>query len=93
METRGDFVVHFSRGPSWASLLLRAHAAGRLSPELLWSTLLAHADDLQDPDVASLLMHLPWPGETVALPASAPAPRERAPSDDWFVVDDGVGAA
>jgi hypothetical protein len=91
MADGSDFIVHFSRGPSWASLLMRAHAAGRLDAAMMWKVLLAHADDAQDPDVASLLMHLPWPGETVAV--APPAPREPRPSDDWFVVDDGVGAA
>jgi hypothetical protein len=86
----GDFVVHFTPGPSWVSLLLRAQAAGRIDSAQLWEVVLAHADSVSEPDVASLLMHLPWPGEK--RPATAPSQRPRAPSDDWFVVE-GLGVA
>ena len=84
--------MHFRTGSSWASLLLRARAAGRLDAELMWEVLLKHADDVDEPDVASLLMHLPWPGETVAMPSMA-ARETRASSDEFVLMDDGLGAA
>ena len=58
----------------------------------MWEVLLTHADDIDEPDVASLLMHLPWPGETVAMPP-APARETRASSDEFVLRDDGLGAA
>jgi hypothetical protein len=87
-----DLVVHFPRGASWASLLLRARAAGRLDSALMWEVLLAHADDVAEPDVASLLMHLPWPDEAVAM-APAPPREPRASSDEFVLMEDGLGAA
>jgi hypothetical protein len=86
----GDYVVHFTPGPNWVSLLLRAQAAGRIDSSQLWEILLAHADDAGEPDIAALLMHLPWPGEKP--PSAAQRERPRAPSDDWFVVE-GLGVA
>jgi hypothetical protein len=77
-----DWVMHFAPGPSWASRLLHACRSGRIDPETMWSILLAHADAVNEPDVAALLEHVRHPAERTPERPKPPT------SDDLVVIED-----
>ena len=55
----GDLIVHFPPPGGWASQIIRAFSARRISAATMWELLLANADRTDDgPDVENLLAHL-----------------------------------
>lgn len=81
-----NFIVHFPRGRSWASLLVEAFGQRRIDCALMWEILLAHADEIAaEPDIANLLEHLEE-AERAVRPVREAARRDSG--DDWFVMDE-----